>query len=46
MTTFGGAAVYLETGQGVEPQNQPPTGRYLEEGAAESSDEQKPQERG
>lgn len=46
MTTFGGAAVYLETGQGVEPQTQQPTGRYLEEGAAESSDEQKPQERG
>jgi NADH/F420H2 dehydrogenase subunit C len=46
MTTFGGAAVYLETGQGVEPQTQQPTGRYLEEGAAASSDEQKPQERG
>ncbi len=30
MTTLGGAAIYLETGQGVEPQSGPPKGRYLE----------------
>jgi NADH/F420H2 dehydrogenase subunit C len=49
MTTFGSAAVYLETGQGVDPQAQSSGVRYLE-GAneAESADEAetKPQERG
>ena len=34
MTTMGGAAVYLETGQGVEPQTEPPKGRYLEQASA------------
>lgn len=42
MTTMGGAAVYLETGQGVEPQTGAPKGRYLEEssGTDASADEQ------
>ena len=42
MTTLGGAAVYLETGQGVEPQTEPPAGRYLSEPSAPdaSADEQ------
>lgn len=31
MTTFGGAAVYLQTGQGVEPQEERKPGRYLAE---------------
>ena len=49
MTTFGGAAVYLETGQGVEPGAMSEPGRYLE--GAGSSDEAAeagtmPQERG
>jgi NADH/F420H2 dehydrogenase subunit C len=37
MTTFGGAAVYLETGQGVEPQTEHTPGRYLSEPAAEDT---------
>ncbi|HET9110997.1 MAG TPA: NADH-quinone oxidoreductase subunit C [Ktedonobacterales bacterium] len=48
MTTFGGAAVYLETGQGVEP-GPTPGGRYLQDASAsEEADgaENKPQERG
>ena len=48
MTTFGGAAVYLETGQGVEP-GPTPSGRYLQDGSAvDEADgaESKPQERG
>ena len=49
MTTFGGAAVYLETGQGVEPGAMSQPGRYLEDAA--NSDEAAeagtmPQERG
>ncbi len=49
MTTFGGAAIYLETGQGVEPGAMSQPGRYLED--ADSSDEAAeagtmPQERG
>ncbi len=48
MTTFGGAAVYLETGQGVEP-GPTPTGRYLEDRNASddvSGAENKPQQKG
>lgn len=49
MTTLGGAAIYLETGQGVEPQTEPPAGRYLTERstAEEGGEEQStPQKRG
>ena len=49
MTTLGGAAVYLETGQGVEPQTEPPAGRYLTDASAadESAEGQStPQKRG
>ncbi|HEX8998126.1 MAG TPA: NADH-quinone oxidoreductase subunit C [Ktedonobacterales bacterium] len=48
MTTLGGAAVYLETGQGVEP-GPTPEGRYLaetSESEAEAEAESKPQKRG
>jgi NADH/F420H2 dehydrogenase subunit C len=45
MTTLGGAAVYLETGQGVEP-GPTPEGRYLEAPSEESDAKAKPQERG
>lgn len=47
MTTLGGAAVYLETGQGVEP-GPTPEGRYLEQGAVKADEDAntKPQERG
>ena len=49
MTTFGGAAVYLETGQGVEPGAMSEPGRYLE-GAGPSDEAAEagtmPQERG
>ena len=48
MTTFGGAAVYLETGQGVEPGVPAQTSRYTEpdEEAEESADEGKADEAG
>lgn len=38
MTTLGGAAVYLKTGQGVEPQTEHTPGRYLSEPAEDTSD--------
>ncbi|HEX9038443.1 MAG TPA: NADH-quinone oxidoreductase subunit C [Ktedonobacterales bacterium] len=42
MTTFGGAAVYLQTGQGVEPVTERTPGRYLREPSSgdSESDEQ------
>lgn len=49
MTTLGGAAVYLETGQGVEPGPTPEGHRYLEDGSASDEDaeaESMPQKRG
>lgn len=39
MTTFGGAAVYLETGQGMEPATEATTGRYLSEPASEDDEQ-------
>lgn len=35
MTTFGGAAIYKETGQGVEPATETKPGRYLNEPSTE-----------
>ena len=49
MTTLGGAAVYLETGQGVEPQTEPPSGRYLTDTSAADDDAEEqstPQKKG
>ncbi len=44
MTTFGGAAVYLETGQGVEPQTERKPGRYLSETSSEGEQSESTQE--
>ncbi len=44
MTTFGGAAVYLETGQGVEPQTARKPGRYLSERSGEDTENESAQE--
>lgn len=44
MTTFGGAAVYLETGQGVEPQTERKPGRYLSEPSSEGAESESAQE--
>lgn len=38
MTTFGGAAVYLKTGQGVEPQEERNPGRYLSAPSSDSAE--------
>jgi hypothetical protein len=49
MTTLGGAAIYLETGQGVEPQTEPPAGRYLTDASAAdaaSEEQSTPQKKG
>ena len=49
MTTLGGAAIYLETGQGVEPQSGPPKGRYLEDTSAAddaASEQSTPEKKG
>ena len=43
MTTFGGAAVYLETGQGVEPQTEHKPGRYLGEPSSEDAESESDQ---